>query len=217
MGIFYFPSQFVYWKRIKNHKNFKDKLLNIIDNNISLKEHALIDNGVSTYNKRDENGIDINKIIVESNKDIIDSVVWETLDSALKELNDRQNHDKIDILESRIIGSWISLYDNNGTVDIHNHESYTTRIIDGKEYKHTFSMIYILKDDNERNQTVFLNPQMCGVSTSKILETKFDTGNIKEIGEGTVLVFPSNLYHYVKSITKPGRIVLSFNIMSLYH
>lgn len=57
-----------------------------------------------------------------------------------------------------------------------------------------------------------LQPSSHGVNVHEVLENVFDTSFVKEIGEGTVLVFPSNLHHEVTTIVKPGRIIFSANI-----
>jgi hypothetical protein len=51
-------------------------------------------------------------------------------------------------------------------------------------------------------------------TSNAITETGFDTGMVKDIKEGSVLIFPSTLYHYVSSVKIPGRITIAINLTS---
>jgi hypothetical protein len=214
MGLFYFPCNFVYWKKIQNHEKFKKELLQLFENNSEyFKKHPLIENGNSTYQSKN-----CSECIKHYNE-MTNSVVWEPIDELIKTLNERENFEKIKISKSIILNCWISKYGENAVVSCHNHASDISQphhFINGESYKSTFSLIYILNDDNERNHTEFLEPSMCGNNVSTNVETRFKTCDVEEIREGTVLIFPSNLYHQVNPTPKAGRIILSFNIGSNY-
>ncbi len=83
-------------------------------------------------------------------------------------------------------------------------------------YKPTFSGIYILNDGNEHNSTEFRIPHGAPLSTLSTQEFYYETKNNKEIKEGTVLIFPSSLYHEVLPVKIPGRVTIAFNIISRF-
>jgi predicted 2-oxoglutarate/Fe(II)-dependent dioxygenase YbiX len=215
MGIFYFPCNFVYWRKVPEHEKFKNEILKILhDNSHFMHGHHLIYNGITTQGDKTFQ----NKL--KSHHEMFNSVVWDSIEELVKKLNDRENFQKIPLGESIVKSCWISQYNKNASVSCHNHSPEIPQIqhfIDGKMFRSTFSMIYIINDDNERNQTEFLEPSMFGNNISKSAETRFNTRDVEEIGEGTVLIFPSNLYHQVNSIQRPGRIIMSFNILSTFN
>jgi len=51
---------------------------------------------------------------------------------------------------------------------------------------------------------------------SKVDYYEFKTANVPEIKEGTVLLFPSCLNHYVRPITESGRITIVYNVKSTW-
>ena len=87
----------------------------------------------------------------------------------------------------------------------------------GKYYKSSFSLIYILKDDNEKNSTGFLQnkPEYGSVYTT-IEQNVFSTADVSDIKEGSVLVFPSSLCHCVEPVKVPGRITIAINVASCF-
>jgi len=215
MGIFYFPCNFVYWKKIETHQQIKQEILDMLENNPEyLSNHSLVNNGKSTYGKSEFMDY------ITQNNNLINSIVWKPIQTLLDELNSRRNFDRIRIPESVLLECWVSKYDENATVSCHNHSSDAPQahhFIDEKMYRASFSLIYIIHDTNERNQTEFIEPSMCGTNVSMSAETRFKTEYIEEIGEGTVIIFPSNLYHQVNSMSKSGRIIASFNIGSIFN
>jgi len=211
MGIFYFPCNFVYWRNLENHDSLKKFIKELLDNNPELlKRHDLVKNGLSTFTK-EKTGCFYEEF---KNHELIKTVIWDTIDQLLDTLNSRENTEKIEIKGSIINSYWFSVYDANSTVRCHNHcdRGRPVSYVGGETFYGAISLIYIVSDENEKNQTVFLQPSSSGVNAHEFLENIFDTSFIDEIGEGTVLVFPSNLHHEVTTIVKPGRIVFSANI-----
>jgi hypothetical protein len=173
----------------------------------------LVENGKSTHN------IENYEKLLRQNKDLIDSVVWESIDELVKKLDSREGFQKIKIRTSLVLNCWCSKYDKNAYVSCHNHSnniSQSQYFVNNEVYRSSFSLIYIVNDENEKNQTEFLEPSMLGNNVSSSAETRFKTCHVDEIGEGTVLIFPSNLYHQVNPIPKSGRIILSFNVISTF-
>jgi hypothetical protein len=83
-------------------------------------------------------------------------------------------------------------------------------------FKSSFSILYIVNDNNVSNQTEFIQPSSHRVSAYGRSETRFSTSNLKEVGEGSILVFPTNLYHQVGHMIEPGRVIISANISSCF-
>lgn len=213
MGIFYFPCDFVYWKKIDSHETYKSRLLQKLhenDNLLSNTHSSYLTNASTTVES-------LGHWITNSDRDIIEDIVWKSLDELLAELNARPNCSQLKINNSFITNSWFMKYEEKGSVAVHNHhEVFPPMTMDGKPYKMTFSMFYILKNDNPGNQTEFIQPTMSGTSVSESYDTRFKTSEVEEIEEGTVVIFPSNLYHQVCPIEKPNRVILSFNICSTF-
>lgn len=208
MGVYYFPCNFVYWTNVKNHEKYKKVLMAKLHN----EKHKFdgvkngLNNGTTSHDSEEP-------FVTE--RDIIEEVVWKSLDEALDEMNSRNNFDKILLNDSFLNSNWYTEYKSNGSITIHNHIS-DPKFRNGKRYKPTFSLIYILNDDNEKNQTQFMIPSNCSISTTEYDELRFNTSEVDEIKEGSVLVFPSSLYHTVGHVSKPGRIVIAFNIYSSF-
>ena len=216
MGVHYFPCQFVYWREIENHKNFKKVLLNSIENNKSVfKKHDLIGSGLSSFKPCDDSGfIDFNRSLIIENQNIIKEVVWDSLDELLKELNSRKGHRKINIRDSIITNSWISIYDKKSSVSCHCHlEHFEPNY---KTYMPSFVVVYILNDTNKHNMTEFMQPLGQIPTTSNALEYRFHTSQVDEIHEGVVMIFPANLYHQVNTLEKENRTIYTFNIASSF-
>lgn len=213
MGIFYFPCDFVYWRNINEHDHLRKQLLDQIETKQELfSKTAYIDKGVGTVGK--SSGL----WIIEDNPTIIKTIVWDSLDILIKEINSRPNCKSIDITNSFISNCWFIKYDSGATTSIHCHGDDNPAIIkdDNKLYKCMFSFIYILNDNNEKNQTEFIQPSMAGTTVSESRDTRFKTSEVEDIREGAIIIFPSNLYHQVNIMYKPNRVVFSGNIYSTF-
>jgi|TARA_R110000823_G_scaffold156306_1_gene286940 hypothetical protein len=207
MGVYYFPANFVYWQQVKDHDKIKDVLLKEIYKREDINKYYYGNKGLyaaSTSYKSDEN------LLNGHDQNTIKNIVWDPLENAIAELNSRDSTKKISFKESKINISWYTHYKEGGNFDKHNHFTNSDD---------SFSMIYILKDENEHNQTVFTEFTNECISTTSdyIEETKFDTSNVKDIKEGSILIFPSSLYHHVRYVEKPGRITVAVNIGSWNH
>ena len=204
MGIFYFPCDFVYWKKIEKCEEYNKRLLHQLHKNrmysktIGSPEHWILNN----------------------NKDIIEDIVWKTLNELIKKLNSRPNYLPLKIDNSFITKSWFINYEDSGSISLHNHhEVFPPVMNNGKPYKMTFSMFYVVKNDNPDNpgnQTEFIQPTRSGTSVSQGYDTRFKISDIDDMKEGTVVIFPSNLYHQHRPIGKQNLLVLAFNICSSF-
>lgn len=209
MGVFHFPSNFVYWEDVKNHDTIKPILLSKIEQMKDKYKH----NKVGLYEASTSFKTDIINII--SHPDIDKHVVWDPLNNAIKYINSKPDTPKLDeIRESVIFESWYTHYDQGGSFGYHEHNG-VSEIVNGQIYKPSFSMIYILKDDNERNTTSFREHTSDYKSVySQMEQHLIDTFDIEDVKEGSVLIFPSSLYHSVSPVKIPGRITIAINIYS---
>jgi hypothetical protein len=219
MGIFYFPANFVYWQKVKDHDKIKDRLIDEINKRETCdavrNKDILLNKSSSDYHSKTN---DITNCFTET---AIKNVIWEPLDRALEEMNSRKHATKVVVNESYIVSAWYTRYESNGSMKMHTHSS-GSYIKDGKIYTPTFSIIYILNDKNEFNSTVFTETvsensiSVMGPSyvNNRETENHFQTRDVKEISEGTVLIFPSSLYHMVDMTPIPGRITIAINIAS---
>lgn len=204
MGIFLFPTNFVYWDNVKNHKNIKGDLMCKIEELDSTTESKGLTNATTSFIP--SNRVDIHKFM---NDNTLQQLVWNPLENLLSNLPN------IKLKDSVIVASWYTKYNTNGTFNLHNH--YGDYIVtNGNIYKPTFSIIYILNDDNECNSTHFRVPMGAPLSTVNGQELLYDTSTNNEIKEGTVLIFPSSLYHEVLPVKISGRITIAFNIGSRF-
>ena len=211
MGIYYFPSNFVYWKKIPKHESVKNKILEFINNNPKILEtYEAVTNGKSTFNNKGMYDF------FSRNDDVCNSIIWETLEEVVHELNSKESSEKVNISSSFINGVWCSKYDANSIVSCHNHEGDGNIVshVDGTPFKLSFAILYIVNDTNVSNKTEFIQTSSQRVSAYGTSETRFNTSKVKDIGEGTVLVFPTNLYHHVNQMLEPGRVIISANISS---
>ena len=206
MGVYYFPANFVYWQQVKDHDKIKDVLLKEIYKREDVKKYNNDDDDDGLY-AASTSYIEGENLLNDHDQNTIKNIVWDPLENAITELNSRDNTQKISFKESKIEASWYTCYKEGGNFSFHNHIAHACD---------TFSMIYILKDENVRNYTVFTELTNDWISTSSegIDFTQFDTCHIKDIKEGSVLIFPSSLYHYVRSVKIPGRITIAINISS---
>ena len=210
MGVFYFPCNFVYWRQIANHQIYQKRVIDFIEKyKHKLRNHDFVSGGLSSYNLNE-----VNNQLIHENPDLIKEVVWETIDETINFLNARKNTPKIKITKSIIHGLWFTEYSENATVAMHEHTTNNIVIKDDIKYTGSFVLVYIVKDPNVRNSTIFVEPYMLSNSVYGMKETLFETEKENDIGEGTVLIFPASLYHRVDVMKKPGRIMISFAIGS---
>ena len=102
--------------------------------------------------------------------------------------------------KSNVDRIWANLYEKMSFQEVHNHVTPHSLI--------HFSGIYII-DQKGKNQTSFIHNDF------GYLDTCINTKNIEDIGEGTVMIFPSHLLHYVNPVDE-ARCTISFNITSTF-
>jgi len=195
-----FPVPFVWWTKIENHLEIKEKYLPLINQDYELNKDAY--DSKSTWSclvtSSYFNAVPIFPLFDNS---LFNTIIWNPLDTMLEELSVRVN---LPIPNQSIVThAWYNKYDIGSWQEIHDHSPNTG----GSE---TFSGIYLL-DVKEKNSTVFYqqNSLRC-FSPGK--SHYFSTENIEE---GYVIIFPSELAHFVKPSVN-SRTTISFNISSDY-
>ena len=104
---------------------------------------------------------------------------------------------------------WYNIYKTGDFQELHDHLNSMDPI---SEYQPIMSVVYVLHDDNERNSLQFKLMEKTLPFLKDGTSVEFDTSKVDDIGEGSVIIFSNLLPHEVKSIKKPGRITLAFNI-----
>lgn len=199
MGVFYFPRDFVYWTKVKHHEEIKkDWMIKV--KNTKGGEHESLVKGRTSYNQVDKN-------FILENANYLNNIVWEPINEVIENVSP-----KIKFNSAYIAKAWFSEYEVGGVVKYHNHDASSVRY-KGETFYPTFSLIYILHDESDHNQTVFT---AIANSTSKDRVISFETKGVSDISEGSVIIFPSSLMHKVDPIQKPGRVIVSMNIDSSF-
>ena len=206
MGVIYFPSNFVYWRNIPNHKIFKERIINIIKSD-SKKFNS---DGKITHNS-----LEVQRELLNY-KEFIDSVVFDTLDEMLNYLNSRKSVLKTNISSSMISQCRCSEYFKDSLISFHDrvNTGRSVYLIDGKKYTSSFTVLYIVNDPNKQNSTTFVQTSKEGVSSHYHQQLFFHTHEKPDILEGTVLIFPSSLNYQSDIIKDSGKVIFSCDILS---
>ena len=182
-----FNAPFIFWTKVPNHKEIKDYLFPQIKNlYYKNKKDYTIHWKSYVYTSFNH----LNDFIKEDW--IIKSILWEPLDKMFSEIELT-----LSPCESHLKQIWWNYYPEGGYQEAHTHEGTCT----------TFSAVYLL-DINEENNTVFTD-----LSQMFYLQKEHHTEDIKE---GSVIIFPSNLLHYVIP-SKKERCTISYNISTKFN
>ena len=193
-NLYKFPSKFVYWEKIKNHSEVKKNILPSILEHSEKLNNSLDENGKRYCEKFKckTNYFTNDTFLINLFKkyEYEDTIIWNVIDNLLT-----REDLKLSRLpkSSNISQIWYNIYSPGGYHNVHIHNGYVCG----------FSGIYIL-DLHENNPTKFYN------SGNLFFDNTFTTD---ELDEGTVIIFPNNLEHYVEPCLK-NRITISFNIFS---
>jgi hypothetical protein len=178
-----FLTDFVFWDSVPNHQQNKDALLPLIMQNLEKTQGK----------QKDKWMCEVNTEFFDSHESyqkyisLIINCIYPALDNMFKEIPIIQP--KV----SKVSNIWYNYYQEGHTQEIHSHSS-----------KPTFSGIYVLNAD-EVNKTVFYS-----YGASLISYTK-QSKQLTEVKEGNIVLFPSNLLHYVLPC-EAERITIAFNI-----
>ena len=197
LGIYVFPTPYVFNFEVKNHKQIKQQLLPIIlkaaeenkDNpSYSINPSPLITNRNDMSNQL-------------YNQELYDSIVWQPIDSFFRIIKSPDS--PIDLigdnpLNSTIDSVWWNVFQPEAYTELHHRGQ---GLISG---------IYIL-ELNEDNTTSFYTPDhhQYGLNAERT-HHKLDY-----VSEGTVLLFPSSLLHYSSPCSK-RMVTISFNVETTF-
>jgi len=203
MSFYQFPSEFVFWDKVENHDEIKKEILpKILEANKNKKNNPFSACKFNTSFKHNDEQPDLNVM----NKKMFD-VIFFYLEKMFKTIN--FNAEKLMVNKG-----WWNVYDEGEFQEEHSHTG-PPKYLDGDLFYPAFSIIYILHDENEKSSIVFKKTGPFPLMEPH-REKVFKTEDVKEIKEGTILIFPYNLRHLVKPCIKPGRVTLAYNIRSLY-
>jgi hypothetical protein len=176
-----FPGPFVFSTEVKNHKNIKDEYLPKILRDLEDNKSKYM---VPNWNCKVYSTYD-NIIDIHFDEDFTEEVIWNPLDECFENI-EFLNSPK----DSIITQFWYNYYEDGFFQEVHTHGTSS------------FSGIYILSLE-EKNTTIFKN-----VNQPIYFNSIYKTEHLKE---GTVIIFPSSLNHYVNPV-KGNKITISFNI-----
>ena len=202
MSFYHFPSEFVFWDKVENHDEIKKEILPKILEDSKNKKNNPFDNCKFNTSFQRNDKLDLNVM----NKKMFD-VIFFYLEKMFKTIN-------FNVGKLIINNGWWNVYDEGEFQEEHDHLG-PPHYLDGDLFYPAFSVIYILHDENEKSSIVFKKSGPFPLMEPHCEEV-FKTENVKEIKEGTILIFPYNLRHLVKPCIKPGRVTLSYNIRSAY-
>jgi hypothetical protein len=197
-----FPTKFVFWTQIDNHKEIKNKYYDKLVSHIDSNENRYKEKIQKTWGCECASSFfDANAINSLFDEEFYKEIIWNPIDLMLSEMTDKLNIPCPQT--STLEGIWYNKYSRGNWQEVHNH------------LPTTYSGIYLFHLE-EKNTTTF-----------------FDTGNLKcwgdennmprfltsnpdaNIDEGTVIIFPSELMHYVNPCEKE-KISISFNVQSQF-
>ena len=161
MGIYHFPSNFVYWEHVKDHQEIKKLFLNEIEHlrrKFEFNENGIV-NGSTSYENGDMKNDDTTIVnFLKRTNTINSNLVWKPVDNASREINRGRTQNPIMLKHSFIHTSWFTEYKKNGTFNHHTHLGPHSLTLNDRQYIPSFSLVYILHDENEGNATTFMNP-----------------------------------------------------------
>jgi hypothetical protein len=200
MPHFKFPCHYVHWGQVKDHENIKSKLLPIINSLIS-------ENKYTNPFKACTMTTNFSKMSDFMDRETMDKIIGTHLEEMVSETN---CFPILKPLDAIVTEYWFNVYQKGDFQEMHNHRCLPL-LKNGKRYDNIFSIVYILNSE-EDNSTIF---KLMGTDTPyfpMMKDCDFYTGGIEEIKEGTLLIFSSQLNHFVRPIEKSGRITIAFNV-----
>ena len=200
MPHFKFPCPYVHWGQVKDHENIKSKLLPIINSLISKNKYT-------NPFKACTMTTNFSKMSDFMDRETMDKIIGTHLEEMVSETN---CFPILKPLDAIVTEYWFNVYQKGDFQEMHNHRCLPL-LKNGKRYDNIFSIVYILNSE-EDNSTIF---KLMGTDTPyfpMMKDCDFYTGGIEEIKEGTLLIFSSQLNHFVRPIEKSGRITIAFNV-----
>jgi hypothetical protein len=201
MPHFKFPSHYLYWTQVKDHENIKSKLLPIIRNLITENNYD------NPFKKNCTMTTNFSEKLDFMDNEMKEQIIGKYLEEMILETGCFPNRKPVDAI---IENYWFNVYEKGDNQEMHQHLALPSSI-NGYTYEVVFSLVYILNSEEE-NSILFKLPEPF-IPFFPVLELcQFDTGSVKEIKEGTLLIFSNQLSHAVLPIKKSGRTTIAFNV-----
>ena len=197
-----FPCHCVYWTQVKDHENIKSNLVPIIHNLITENNYD------NPFKKDCTMTTNFSEKTDFLDNEMKEKIIWKCLVEMISETNCFPEKNPTEIVISEY---WFNVYEKGDFQEMHNHRCLPM-LKNGKRYDQTFSMVYILNSEEEDNSIIFKLTGTTIPYVPMLQECEFDTGSVKEIKEGTVLIFSNQLNHFVRPIKKSGRTTIAFNV-----
>jgi len=209
MSIISAPSDFLYFDQIKEHDEIKEKIIDKINDLLQtdeVKENKPFKDCIfKTSFKKDK----VNSFLLDDF--IVNKLVWDPLDNLICKYN-KLNVFKLSVSSTIITSCWFNAYEKTNFQEIHEHKTKPFAIFNNV-YTPSFSLVYILHDENLSNSTVFKYPTTDFIWNFITGNNKIDTSRIKNIKEGTILIFPYTFQHFVTPVMK-SRMSIAYNLAS---
>jgi predicted 2-oxoglutarate/Fe(II)-dependent dioxygenase YbiX len=209
MPHFSFPCNYVYWENIKEHDKLKNDILPFVYKlqKESLKNPFKMCRMSTNFGHKSNES----KFLTEYQ---INELVWKPINNMINELKNAHNF-HIKPGKSILQYYWFNSYKEGDFQEMHNHTSPSINY-EGQQFHPSFSIVYILNDDNNENKTTFVDFPYGNVPFGYPSSQSFYTSGVKDIKEGSVIIFSPFLQHCVGPVKKDGRITLAFNVFSTY-
>ena len=209
MSIISAPSEFIYFEQIKEHKEIKEKIMDKIKELLQtdeVKENKPFKDCIfkTSFRKGKVNSFLLDDFIVKK-------LVWDPLDSLINKYN-KLNFFKISVSSTIVTGCWFNAYEKTNFQEIHAHKANPIYRFNNI-YTPSFSLVYILHDENMANSTVFKFNNTDFIWNFINKNGSIDTSKIKNIREGSVIIFPYTFQHFVTPVMK-SRMSIAYNLAS---
>jgi len=203
MNLYTFPTKFVYWNAVKKHKSVKKEyypkiLCDFNKNKKKFREAVKSNWNCDCYSSFFESGY--NEDIFD--KKFINKVIWNNFDQMLSYLNNSILN--LPTPKTSVVSNiWYNFYNQGMFQEVHKHYN--------NKSKCQFSGVYLMHLEGVNN-TTFINNASCSSYLDTAENNTFKTDHIVE---GNIIIFPSELMHYVNPCIH-NKMTLSFNITSEY-
>ena len=137
---------------------------------------------------------------------ILDNLVWDCMDKLLDHPLVKNSINPLMFRQSMFDQVWVNTYEKNDYQEIHNHGGIS-KINSGGLYSNSFSFIYLLHNESETG-TVFRSRNLSTDSS-----TNPESKAYEHVEEGTIIMFPYYMDHYVLPATGK-RITIAGNVVS---